>query len=96
VITKRLSPPEVKEQLLRQIKQSIGDKSWRVRYMAAQHFNEVSRQTPKAGSFLTANQLAEAVGTEIVREELIGQYIQLLKDNEAEVRSAAASQIPGV
>lgn len=43
VITKRLSPPEVKEQLLRQIKQSIGDKSWRVRYMAAQHFNEVSR-----------------------------------------------------
>lgn len=42
VITKRLSPPEVKEQLLRQIKRSIGDKSWRVRYMAAQHFNEVS------------------------------------------------------
>lgn len=44
---------------------------------------------------MTANQLAEAVGTEIVREELIGQYVQLLKDNEAEVRSAAASQIPG-
>jgi serine/threonine-protein phosphatase 2A regulatory subunit A len=51
VIAKRLSPPEVKEQLLRQIKQSIGDKSWRVRYMAAQHFNEVSRQIPKKGSF---------------------------------------------
>ena len=41
VIAKRLSPVEVKEQLLRQIKQSIGDKSWRVRYMAAEHFNEV-------------------------------------------------------
>jgi len=40
-------------------------------------------------------QLAEAVGIEIVREELIGQYVQLLKDNEAEVRSAASSQIPG-
>ena len=40
-------------------------------------------------------QLSEAVGVEIVREELIGQYVQLLKDNEAEVRSAAASQIPG-
>ncbi|KAF9056178.1 armadillo-type protein [Panaeolus papilionaceus] len=79
VIAKRLTPPEVKEQLLRQIKQSIGDKSWRVRYMAANHFNELS----------------EAVGVEIVREELIGQYVQLLKDNEAEVRSAAASQIPG-
>jgi len=31
-----------------------------------------------------------------VREELIGQYVQLLKDNEAEVRSAAATQIPGM
>jgi len=41
VIAKRLSPAEIKEQLLRQIKQSIGDKSWRVRYMAANHFNEV-------------------------------------------------------
>jgi hypothetical protein len=39
--------------------------------------------------------LAEAIGTELVREELIGQYVQLLKDNEAEVRTAAAAQIPG-
>lgn len=31
-----------------------------------------------------------------MREELIGQYVQLLKDNEAEVRSAAATQIPGM
>lgn len=31
----------------------------------------------------------------MVREELIGQYVQLLKDNEAEVRTAAAGQIPG-
>ena len=44
---------------------------------------------------LTCYQLSEAVGVEIVREELIGQYVQLLKDNEAEVRSAAATQIPG-
>lgn len=41
------------------------------------------------------SQLAEAVGVELVREELIGQYVQLLKDNEAEVRTAAAGQIPG-
>ena len=41
VIAKRLTPAEIKEQLLRQIRQSIGDKSWRVRYMAANHFNEV-------------------------------------------------------
>ncbi|KAG7099227.1 hypothetical protein E1B28_001093 [Marasmius oreades] len=79
VIAKGMSPSEVKEQLLKQIKHSIGDKSWRVRYMAATHFNE----------------LAEAVGIELVREELLGQYVQLLKDNEAEVRRAASSQIPG-
>ena len=40
-------------------------------------------------------QLAEAVGQELVRDELIGHYVQLLKDNEAEVRTAGASQIPG-
>lgn len=40
-------------------------------------------------------QLAEAVGVDLVREELIGQYVQLLKDTEAEVRTAAAGQIPG-
>lgn len=43
-ISKRISPAEVKEHLLKQVKQSVGDKSWRVRYMAATHFNEVSRQ----------------------------------------------------
>lgn len=30
-----------------------------------------------------------------MREELVGHYVQLLKDNEAEVRTAAAGQIPG-
>ena len=44
MIAKRLSGTEIKDQLLRQIKQSIGDKSWRVRYMAANHFNEVCLQ----------------------------------------------------
>jgi serine/threonine-protein phosphatase 2A regulatory subunit A len=32
---------------------------------------------------------------ELVREELVGHFVQLLKDNEAEVRTAAAGQIPG-
>lgn len=40
--------------------------------------------------------LAEVVGQELVREELIGHFVQLLKDNEAEVRTAAAGQIPGM
>ena len=30
-----------------------------------------------------------------MREELVGHFVQLLKDNEAEVRTAAAGQIPG-
>ena len=40
-IAQQLTPPEVKDQLLKQIRQSVTDKSWRVRYMAASHFNEV-------------------------------------------------------
>ncbi|OBZ79824.1 Protein phosphatase PP2A regulatory subunit A [Grifola frondosa] len=79
-IVQQLSPAEVKDQsLVKQIRQTVSDKSWRVRYMAASHFNE----------------LAETVGQELVREELIGHYVLLLKDNEAEVRTAAAGQIPG-
>lgn len=41
VIAQQLTPPEVKEQLLKQIRHSVADKSWRVRFMAATHFNEV-------------------------------------------------------
>lgn len=41
------------------------------------------------------NGLAEAVGEGIVREELVGAFVSLLKDVEAEVRTAGAGQIPG-
>ena len=67
--------------------------------MATSHFNEVrwNEFAIYFTLFLSCppNQLAEAIGTELVREELIGQYVQLLKDNEAEVRTAGAGQIPG-
>lgn len=39
--------------------------------------------------------LAEAVGEGIVRDELVNAFVGLLKDNEAEVRTAGAGQIPG-
>ncbi len=39
--------------------------------------------------------LAEAVGEGAAREELVGAFVGLLKDNEAEVRTAGAGQIPG-
>lgn len=39
--------------------------------------------------------MAEAVGTDIVKDEMVSSYVALLKDNEAEVRSSAAGQLPG-
>ena len=66
--------------------------------MAASHFNAVScLAAANPSSYLTCRiQLSEAVGVELVREELVNYYVQLLKDNEAEVRTAAAGQIPGI
>ena len=61
------------------MKAMVSDKSWRVRYMVAEHFVR----------------LATAAGPEIVREELVMAFVALLKDNEAEVRTAAAGQVPG-
>ena len=40
-IAEQLEPAEVKEQLLTQIRASVQDKSWRVRYMVANHFVKV-------------------------------------------------------
>lgn len=74
-----LSPEETREYLLEPLRASVGDKSWRVRYMIANEFVA----------------LAEAVGEGLVGEELVGAFVGLLKDNEAEVRTAAAGQIPG-
>lgn len=45
--------------------------------------------------FVEHSQLSEAAGEEIVREELVSAFTLLLKDQEAEVRTAAAGQIPG-
>lgn len=78
-LAQNLSPEEVKSNLLDSLRASVTDKSWRVRYMVANEF---------VG-------LAESVGEAIIREELVGAFVGLLKDNEAEVRTAAASQIPG-
>ncbi|KZT44349.1 ARM repeat-containing protein [Sistotremastrum suecicum HHB10207 ss-3] len=78
-IAQQLGPAEVGSQLLPQLRSSVTDKSWRVRYMVANHFVE----------------LAEAVGPVIVRDEMVTAFVQLLKDNEAEVRTAGAGQIPG-
>lgn len=66
-------------QLLNTLRSLIGDKSWRVRYMVADTFTK----------------LAKAVGDEVVRRDLVPAFVKLLKDTEAEVRTAISGQIPG-
>jgi len=40
-------------------------------------------------------QIAKAVDEEVVNRDLVPAFVKLLKDTEAEVRSAIAGQIPG-
>ena len=49
------------------------------------------------GAQLRANrvQIAKAVDEEVVSRDLVPAFVKLLKDTEAEVRSAIAGQIPG-
>lgn len=55
------------------------DKSWRVRYMAADRFEK----------------LAVALDSPEMRSKFTNEFVTLMKDNEAEVRTAIAKQIPG-
>lgn len=54
-IAQRLEPSEVREQLLTPLRQTVTDKSWRVRYMVANHFVEVRAQ--KLVIFISCSQL---------------------------------------
>jgi serine/threonine-protein phosphatase 2A regulatory subunit A len=78
-IAEVLDDEECKTLLGPTMKAMVADKSWRVRYMVADHFVK----------------LATAAGQDIVKEDLVSAFASLLKDNEAEVRTAAAGQIPG-
>ena|SRR5579862_3213991 len=79
-IAERLDPQEIQDYLGAGIRNLWADKSWRVRYSVADHWVD----------------LAKAVGGDHAGEELIASFVRLVKDNEAEVRSAIAKQIPGV
>lgn len=78
-IAEALNDEECKQYLGQTMKAMVEDKSWRVRYMVADLFVK----------------LATAAGQDIVQEDLVLAFVLLLKDNEAEVRTAAAGQIPG-
>jgi serine/threonine-protein phosphatase 2A regulatory subunit A len=78
-IAQQLSPQETQELLGTGIRNLWADKSWRVRYSVADNWVA----------------LANAIAGEHAGEELVAAFVRLVKDNEAEVRSAIAKQIPG-
>lgn len=78
-IAKRLDAQKNRDTLLEPLKSLARDKAWRVRYMVASKFVEV----------------CDAIGEDIVRAELVQTFVDLLKDNEGEVRTAAAGEVPG-
>lgn len=55
------------------------DKSWRVRYMAANRFEK----------------LAISLDSAEARDKFVPAFVNLMKDSEAEVRTAISKQIPG-
>lgn len=57
----------------------FSDKSWRVRYMAANRFEK----------------LASSLDSAEAREKFVPAFVNLMKDSEAEVRTAISKQIPG-
>ncbi|KAK2736146.1 hypothetical protein FQN57_000877 [Myotisia sp. PD_48] len=65
--------------LLSSLRSLFEDKSWRVRYMVADRFEKI----------------AKAVHEDVVTRDLVPAFVKLLKDTEAEVRTAITGQIPG-
>ena len=83
--------------LLTALRSLFEDKSWRVRYMVADRFEKASAK-PRQHELCTNRtlQIAKAVDEETVTRDLVPAFVKLLKDSEAEVRSAIAGQIPGM
>lgn len=76
-IAQLLQQDDVEHLVMPTLRQCVNDSSWRVRYMVAEKFTD----------------LQKAVGPEITRTDLVSAFQSLLKDTEAEVRSAAASKV---
>ncbi|KAK9321343.1 armadillo-type protein [Lipomyces orientalis] len=77
-----LGPDLVREHLLEQLKKLFADKSWRVRYMVADRFEQLA--------------VTVAAGDEVVlKTHFVPAMVRLLKDSEAEVRTVIAKQVPG-
>lgn len=84
--------------LLTALRSLFEDKSWRVRYMVADRFEKVwttFAKVMKGKADFDISQIAKAVDEETVTRDLVPAFVKLLKDTEAEVRTAVAGQIPG-
>jgi len=76
----QLEPEERDALMLPMVRCFANDKSWRVRYMAAD-------QLPA---------LCASLGDDALRDELLPSFLKLLRDGEAEVRTAAAFKVTDV
>jgi serine/threonine-protein phosphatase 2A regulatory subunit A len=81
--------------LLNALRSLFEDKSWRVRYMVADRFEKVRAKSWGTEHFWPSPKIANAVDEETVVRDLVPAFVKLLKDSEAEVRTAIAGQIPG-
>jgi serine/threonine-protein phosphatase 2A regulatory subunit A len=87
----------IKSKLMPTLIHLIGDKSWRVRYMAANNYLAITNAlTAKRDEIGGDAKKTEVGGVDGVESELLSAFVSLLHDIEAEVRVAAASQVPGV
>ncbi len=84
--------------LLTALRNLFEDKSWRVRYMVADRFEKVRFPIDlfQVTDIDVLLQIAKAVDEEVVTRDLVPAFVKLLKDTEAEVRTAIAGQIPGL
>jgi len=77
VIAKMLNADENRQHTVAVIKDAAEDRSWRVRLTVAKNFD----------------QLCQAFGPELTAQKLMQPFIQLMKDNEQEVRKEAVRVI---
>ncbi|CAK9057925.1 unnamed protein product, partial [Durusdinium trenchii] len=77
VIAKMLNADENRQHTVTVIKEAAEDRSWRVRLTVAKNFD----------------QLCQAFGPELTAQKLMQPFIQLMKDNEQEVRKEAVRVI---
>ncbi|OUM56408.1 hypothetical protein PIROE2DRAFT_18997, partial [Piromyces sp. E2] len=77
-IIETLAKDEYRINLLDAFKHLCNDRSWRVRYMVADNYTKICK----------------ALSVEIMKDVGESSYNNLLKDSEAEVRTAAIGQIP--